>query len=395
MLSDEQTVVAGVLLDSRYLADAMRVVQPSDFADQRLARILAEAVAMAGRGEPVDVVTIGARLHEWGIEGITAVDLHRWVGEVPTAANVGYYAELVVRSGLQRALVRVSTRLRDDAEGDPAGAARDAMRELEALQRRAVGDEVVIRSFGDIIDLDGSHDWLVPGLLERRDRLMLTGPEGFGKSLLLQQFVIAAALGVDPFRAWKSVEPRRCLVIDAENTERQWKRRGDMFLRALDDEQALPALRRQLHVVNSRRLDVTRPRDLAFLHEACDRVQPDVVMIGPLYRLTSQAIQTDDEAAPVLAALDTLRDRGVALLIEAHAGKSVSGSGERNLAPRGSSALLGWPEFGLGLRPVRGSRTEAELVRWRGDREERRWPRTLTKSATGMPWQDAGTGQAA
>ena len=97
---------------------------------------------------------------------------------------------------------------------------------------------------------------------------------------------------------------------------------------------------------------------------------------------------SDDDAAPLLAALDTLRDRDVALVIEAHAGKATSDKGERNLAPRGSSALLGWPEFGLGLRPVKGKPHEIELIRWRGDREERMWPRKLKKSADGLPFQE-------
>ncbi|MBK0297059.1 hypothetical protein IAE22_34985, partial [Bacillus sp. S34] len=78
--------------------------------------------------------------------------------------------------------------------------------------------------------------------------------------------------------------------------------------------------------------------------------RPDVLFIGPLYRLIPRAINSDDDAAPLLAALDTLRDRGLAMVIEAHAGHAVGHGGERDLRPRGSAALLGWPEFGLGLR---------------------------------------------
>lgn len=135
-------------------------------------------------------------------------------------------------------------------------------------------------------------------------------------------------------------------------------------------------------------MDITKPKDLALLHKYCDEHNPDLVMIGPLYRLTQGAITNDDDAAPVLAALDTLRDRGMALLIEAHAGKSDNGRGERNLAPRGSSALLGWPEFGMGLAPVpKTDGKQAQLVRWRGVREERLWPHRLVKATTGLQWQ--------
>jgi RecA-family ATPase len=40
---------------------------------------------------------------------------------------------------------------------------------------------------------------VIPGLLERRDRLMLTGEEGLGKSYLLRQIAVMAAAGLDPF----------------------------------------------------------------------------------------------------------------------------------------------------------------------------------------------------
>ena len=73
-----------------------------------------------------------------------------------------------------------------------------------------------------------------------------------------------------------------------------------------------------------------------------------ILAIGPLSRLVPRALQTDDEAAPVLAALDTIRDRDIALLIEAHAGHTVGKGGQRDLRPRGSSALLGWPGLGVG-----------------------------------------------
>jgi hypothetical protein len=46
---------------------------------------------------------------------------------------------------------------------------------------------------------DDEPDWLIPDLLERRDRLILTGEEGLGKSYLLRQIAIMAAAGLDPF----------------------------------------------------------------------------------------------------------------------------------------------------------------------------------------------------
>ncbi|MFD2757082.1 AAA family ATPase [Gulosibacter faecalis] len=388
MIDNERTVLGALMLDSRYLGEAMKAVAAEDFQDERLGRIFRGMVDMQGLGEPVDVITVSGKLKTWGVIGIEPADLHTWVGEVFTAANVSYYAELVARAALERGVVKVATQLRDSA-GDPVSAVREGMSALEGLQKRAAGADFQLRTVRDLLDFDTSHDWLISGLLERKDRLMLTGFEGLGKSTFLRQLVFAAAAGVHPFRDWQSITPRRCLVIDAENTERQWARAARGLVSQVSNLQADGNLSENLAVANIRRIDITRPDELMQIHQLVDRVNPDIVMIGPLYRLTKGAINDDDEAAPVLAALDTLRDRGLALLIEAHAGKSMSKTGERQLAPRGSSALLGWPEFGMGLRVTpKGKPGEVDLVRWRGDREERMWPKRLIKSSNGLPFQE-------
>jgi replicative DNA helicase len=113
--------------------------------------------------------------------------------------------------------------------------------------------------------------------------------------------------------------------------------------------------------------------------------KPDLLYIGPLYKITSGAIQTDDDAAPLLVALDSLRERGLALLMEAHAAKG-DGSGTRDLRPRGSAALMGWPEFGFGLHPLDNG--DVELKRWRGDRDQRAWPTFMTRGHD-WPWEEA------
>jgi replicative DNA helicase len=116
------------------------------------------------------------------------------------------------------------------------------------------------------------------------------------------------------------------------------------------------------------------------VHRLIDKHEPDLMLIGPLYRLIPRAINSDDDAAPLLAALDTIRDRGIAMLIEAHAGHAANPKGERDMRPRGSAALMGWPEFGYGLRLNRKNPLHVDMVRWRGDRDARGWPAKLGRS---------------
>lgn len=232
--------------------------------------------------------------------------------------------------------------------------------------------------------------------VDNADRLYLAGRQMVPthNTTLVRQLAILSAAGVHPF-TFEAIQPVRVLVIDAENTERQW-RRATRGIVAAASRQTGQAVAERIPLACTPRLDVTRERHMSAIHRLIDEHTPDMVFIGPLYKLVPRAIQSDDDAAPVLSALDSLRDRGVALVMEAHAGHGQSMQGKRDLRPRGSSALLGWPEFGIGLRldeehpmfqanPNDYRNRKVDLVRWRGDRDQRSWPGSLYASGI-FPW---------
>lgn len=236
------------------------------------------------------------------------------------------------------------------------------------------------------------RDWIIPDLLERYERFVMTGAEGGGKSHWMRQVIIAAAAGVHPFHRNQQINPVRVLAIDAENTELQWQR-NTKYITNLVQHLGQTDPRDRIVVQAGYRLDFTQQSHLDLVHRWIDKYEPDIVYLGPLYKLMPKEVTTDTEAAPLLAALDGIRERGVAMLMEAHAGKSKSDHGERDLAPRGSSALLGWPEFGYGLRPSSTDPDMAILVPWRGDREQRGWPKLLRRGVDGeYPWMSASIG---
>jgi replicative DNA helicase len=254
-----------------------------------------------------------------------------------------------------------------------------ALEDLRGIREDHIIDELAAIPLVDVLHTDADYDWAVRGLLERKDRVMITGPEGFGKSTLVRQLAITAAAGIHPFREYP-IDPARVLVIDAENTEKQWARETSKWANSAETiTSENPSENMQLACV--RRLDLSKDIDLGQVHRLIDQHRPDVLFIGPLYRLIPRAINSDDDAAPLLANLDTIRDRGIALVIEAHAGHATNPKGERDLRPRGSAALLGWPEFGLGLRRNTKNPLHADLVRWRGDRDQRGWPDKLGRAA--------------
>ena len=52
--------------------------------------------------------------------------------------------------------------------------------------------------------------------------------------------------------------------------------------------------------------------------------------------------------------------------------------------PRGSSSLLGWPEFGYGMSALCDG--VVDMLPWRGDRDEREWPDRLRKCRDKLRW---------
>ena len=382
-----ETVLGCVLMKNSLWREAAEHVTADDFHDARHGAIFEGLGRAIATGQKVDATTVELHFREWGVTGITADQPWRWLDLVSYPEMVTQAAKLVRESGLRRrsklllsdALARLG-----EAGFDPAVVVEDVKRGL-AETRRA---KLEVKSLADILALeDEEPDWVIPGLLERQDRIIVTGHEGLGKTTLVRQMVIAPAAGVHPF-TFEPMPPIRCLIIDAENTERQWKRAAS-WLAEKSRREGVRDPRPHVMISTSGRRDLTRPDDLGAIHQMIDEHKPDLVFLGPLYRLAVK-MNGDDDVTPVIAAIDSIRDRGVALVIEAHAGHAIGANGIRDVRPRGSSALLGWPEFGFGIRKDTSDGATPEMfefVAWRGQREQRDWPQKLQRGGPGhWPW---------
>ncbi len=223
---------------------------------------------------------------------------------------------------------------------------------------------------------DPPYDWVVPNLIERTDRVILTGGEGGGKSTFLRQTGVKLAAGIHPFTD-EPIDPVRVFMLDLENSERQSRRKFNaLYLVAGDRYKPFPGL----HIrcvpeginlmgdgVGAQVLDLVR------------EVKPDVLITGPLYKLADGDPTEERPAKAVATWLDRIRvDVGCALLIEAHTPHAANG-GKRPERPYGASLWLRWPEFGLYLSP------EGHLRHWRGARDEREWPVALRRGGD-WPW---------
>ena len=383
MASDvERATIGAVLLDSNVLTLLDGVVTANDFGDGQFALLWDGIQAMRSKREPIDVLTVGAALLGWGVKTVTSADLHTFVTSVPHAMSARQYAAAVREDAMRRNVRQVAATMLQTVDANPGRTLADGLNQLRDVQTAHELKKFHVTTLSEILSTEDSFDWVIPNLLEKRDRLLVTGGEGSGKSTLVRQLAILAAAGLHPL-TFKPINPVSVLVVDAENSESQWRRAS----RGVAKQAAIYGSHNpgDVRISCTPRMDLTRDADLGQVHRLLDDTMADVVVIGPLYRLIPRAINGDDDAAPLLAALDTIRDRGCALVIEAHAGHALNQGGERDLRPRGSAALMGWPEMGIGIRLPKPGSDVFEIVRWRGDRDRREIPGGLMKGGD-WPW---------
>lgn len=112
-LAAEQSVLGGMMLSKDAIADVVEVVRPHDFYRPAHQAIYDCILDLYGRGEPADAITVSAELERrqelLRIGG--APYMHTLIATVPTAANAGYYAEIVAEKAVLRRLVEAGTRI--------------------------------------------------------------------------------------------------------------------------------------------------------------------------------------------------------------------------------------------------------------------------------------------
>lgn len=205
-------------------------------------------------------------------------------------------------------------------------------------------------------------------------------------STLLRQFAVMTAAGLHPFTGARLEQPLRTLIVDLENRESQIRRRlHPLVAQAVYTTGSEDWTTERCFVYpRPEGIDVRSRNDLGELIATVRQVRPQLVTIGPLYKM-ALGDPTDEEVAKAIAGvLDRLTVRfGCALMIEAHAPHGDSRGGRREMRVYGASLWQRWPEFGIGLYPESDGGMIVE--HWRGAREEREWPSHLARGRA-WPW---------
>ena len=109
----ERAVLGGILLEHEAATKAIEIVLPEAFYRPAHARIFRAMISLFTRHEPIDIMTLSEELRKAGdLESTGGIaTLTELVDSVPTAANIDYYAKIVLEKYILRQLIHASSEI--------------------------------------------------------------------------------------------------------------------------------------------------------------------------------------------------------------------------------------------------------------------------------------------
>lgn len=393
----EKALLGAMMVRNAIIGEAAQTLDPADFHRPAHQRVYATMIDLHDRGQVADPITIHSIV---GNEVIRLDELSEMLASIPSVSAWGSYANQIIDASRRRLAIGHFSEIIDGlyrhgtvtdevlAEHDPNTNRLIAPRLAEVAGLYDIGE------FMDMAErTEAARPWISKGLFKPRWRTIIVAAEGVGKGVLMRQLALHIAAGRDPWgwadEEWRFQPPARTLYVDAENPldaiQSQFKiasKNPDVLKDAIETG--------MLHLWwRENGMDLRQRRHRAEFEAVLQKVRPEIVFMGPMYKLFRRAKNEDMEqvAIEVAEVFDDLRVRyDFALVLEHHA-PSASGGGYREIKPFGSSVWQRWPEFGIALDVKNGAsmtsdRYEVEVGRFRRDRLVADWPTELTRGTS-------------
>lgn len=206
-LEAEQSTLGSMLIEQGAASRALAILQPNDFYRDAHKAVFEAILQVQNRDEPVDLVTVSAELRRaerldavGGPEYLTAL-----IDEVPTAAHVVRYAEIVQEKAILRRLIEAGGRITALGYENPeevGGAVDEAERLVfDVAQRRVSRDFLhigpIVKETFELLDKRQHHESYLTGVptgitdldeftggLQPSNLIIVAGRPSMGKSSL-------------------------------------------------------------------------------------------------------------------------------------------------------------------------------------------------------------------
>ena len=147
----EQSVIGSMLMDREAVLVASELLTGEDFYQRQYGLVFEAMVALFGRDEPVDLVTLQNELRAMDApEEVSGMEFVREIlNRVPTSANVKYYANIVAEKSTLRRLIHLNDEINNlcYAGTEPLETVLEQTEKkvFDLVQRRNAGDFVPIK----------------------------------------------------------------------------------------------------------------------------------------------------------------------------------------------------------------------------------------------------------
>ena len=206
-LEAERSVLGGALLENQAIQKVSEILLEDDFYRDAHRKLYQAMIELSERGEPVDLITLTEEVSRKGwLEEIGgAVYLASLVDEVPTAANILYYAKIIKEKSVLRQVIEAATHIAREGYEQPEDAvdfldkSEQTILEISRKQQRkgfVPIRDVLQETFQSIEDLYQKQgmitgvptgfvdlDHLTSGL-QRSDLIIMAGRPSMGKTAL-------------------------------------------------------------------------------------------------------------------------------------------------------------------------------------------------------------------
>jgi hypothetical protein len=190
-------------------------------------------------------------------------------------------------------------------------------------------------------------------LLDKSGALLISGPQKVGKSLFATQLALSLA-GGQPFLGFDiGGGGYRVLNLQAEVAERRMQQRFAQQVRSFPDD--APAGVLTASVFSSVKLD--EDEGAGQVLGWVDEHHPNLVIVDPLANFHGGDENQAKDMARVISVLDAIRQKGTAVAVIHHHGKTSANQQNVGYKARGSSVLSGWYDSHLSLEWADPNRT--------------------------------------
>lgn len=361
-LTAEESLLGAVLLSREAIRHAAEEgVEVGDFYKPAHQFIYNAVRMLVALDVGVDVVTVMDELRRAGL--LAEVGGSEYLlglqNATPAISNARRYAAVVRATAQLRNMIAAAAEISDLGYSEPhdvASALAEARSRIDSIIEGAGGSlldgfypDIGMLDTGD--DRDEAQPWIGEGVLRRGQRLLVVAKAGVGKSMLLRQLAFCAVNGVHPWTGQPTYRQRRALIVELEAGAWDITTSMRVLLQAIKratDAVSLFDLQRPALLHREGGIDVRSPAGLATLEAAIQRVQPELVVIGPVKYLSLMKPGENYETAALqlMALLNALIHKyRFAIALEAHFSRGDHG------APGGSERWVDWPDVGFSLHP--------------------------------------------